>query len=1006
MIGQTISHYRILEPLGKGGMGTVYVAEDMLLGRRVAVKFLTAEPGKQHYRARFLREARSVSAINHPNIANVYDYGETADGTPFIVMELVKGETLNNLLQTGGLTLARALEIIEAVAKALAAAHQNNIIHRDIKPTNLAINERGEVKVLDFGLAKSVNGGVEDSVDGVDAQAFLATQTREGVVIGTPMYLSPEQALGGMVDARSDLFSLGSVLYECITGQPAFPGSSSADVCAKVIRDDPRPPSHLNPDVPPQLNKVTLKALAKKSEDRYQTAEEFLSALRQVRESLWDGKAVSPTASQPKASGLRTSRLMVLQNRLRHPRLLFIAFLTTLIVALLTVWAVRRQSFASRQPLPEAVHWYREGTNALREGSYFKAKRALEKAISLDNDFSLAHARLAEVLTELEYTDQAKDELLRATRSSSGPALSPSESFSLQAINLSLTGDSKSAIETYLKIVEESPAEERAAAYVDLGRAYERDGDAKKAMESYDAALGLDRQYAAAAMRLGVLNGRRLGEENTAKALGYFKMVETRHQILNDLEGMAEVFYQRGVMYMTQRKLAPARDELLQALSKAEAIDYKYQQIKARMHLSSVLCLEGDTEGAERYAEGVLEFAKANGLENLMANGFLTLGNAFLGRGELGQAQKYFDRALDIARIYKARRSEARALLTLASLASQHHSQPAKVRQYVERAVALYQQEGSRKYTMQAIALLGHASEQQSDYDAAIKAFDQQRRLAVELGDREQEALAHEGLGIALTHREEYQLALENLLRDYEISEKLALTPYIKRALLNYGNVLWRMGRYAEAQKALADARLANAKTSRADAEFLANLEIFEAQQALSQRRFKEAGEIGRKALKLSQGEYEMIAVEATYVVGLSQALAGEASSGRRLCEEALAAARRLESPRLVADALLAVAMARLEDGESSGALQAALEAREGFKGVGRQDSEWRALFVAALARRGTGDANAAQRYAEMAAELLEGLRSRLGDAYTLYLDRPDVRAAREKLNREFGLSK
>src|SRR3954470_14466546 len=156
MIGQTVSHYHILEKLGEGGMGVVYLAEDTVLGRRVAVKFLSAHDD-HHFRARFLREARAVSALSHPNIATIHDYGESATGQPFIVMEFIKGRTLSELLQSSALTLTRALEIIEAVAEALGAAHARGIIHRDIKPSNVLVNELGVVKVLDFGLAKQLH---------------------------------------------------------------------------------------------------------------------------------------------------------------------------------------------------------------------------------------------------------------------------------------------------------------------------------------------------------------------------------------------------------------------------------------------------------------------------------------------------------------------------------------------------------------------------------------------------------------------------------------------------------------------------------------------------------------------------------------------------------------------------------------------------------------------------------------------------------------------------------
>src|SRR5215213_4006931 len=159
MIGQTISHYRILETLGEGGMGVVYVAEDTLLGRRVAIKFLsdTSNTNNHHFRARFLREARAISSLSHSHIAAIYDYGETEDEHPFIVMELVEGQTLSDLLYESGLTLVRALEIIEQVAEALSEAHRHGIVHRDVKPSNVLINTRGQAKVLDFGLAKQIN---------------------------------------------------------------------------------------------------------------------------------------------------------------------------------------------------------------------------------------------------------------------------------------------------------------------------------------------------------------------------------------------------------------------------------------------------------------------------------------------------------------------------------------------------------------------------------------------------------------------------------------------------------------------------------------------------------------------------------------------------------------------------------------------------------------------------------------------------------------------------------
>src|SRR5258705_12540366 len=274
MIGQTVSHYRIIDKLVEGGMGVVYLAEDKHLARRVAIKFLTSTD--HHYRARFIREAPAISALSQPNIATVHDYGETDDGQPFIVMEFIKGEILSDLLGGQGVTLVRAVEIVAAIAEALSEAHQQGIVHRDIKPSNVGLTERGQVKVLDFGLVKHLFEQPTDSVD-LDAQTLYSTQTRSDVIVGTPLYLSPEQATGKPVDGRSDLFSLGALLYECLTGQSAFSGSSVLEIGAQIIHVTPPAPSRINPQVPRELDRVTMKALEKKAEARYQSAAELLT---------------------------------------------------------------------------------------------------------------------------------------------------------------------------------------------------------------------------------------------------------------------------------------------------------------------------------------------------------------------------------------------------------------------------------------------------------------------------------------------------------------------------------------------------------------------------------------------------------------------------------------------------------------------------------------------------------------------------------------------------------
>jgi serine/threonine protein kinase len=282
MIGKTVGHYRITAKLGAGGMGEVFLAEDMRLERKAAIKFLPAEMAADpERRQRFLNEARAASALNHPHVCVVYDVGETEDGLPFIAMEFVEGQSLDALVKHGPLEMARVVEIAEQVADALDAAHNRRIVHRDIKPANISLNERGQVKVLDFGLAKRIPTGTERR-EGTG----VFKQTQQGQVLGTPYYMSPEQALGKDLDHRSDLFSVGVVLYELATGQQPFTGSNFAEIVNKIVHAQPPAIARLNYDVPPELERITLKCLQKQPDRRYQSARELLVDLKNLRRAL------------------------------------------------------------------------------------------------------------------------------------------------------------------------------------------------------------------------------------------------------------------------------------------------------------------------------------------------------------------------------------------------------------------------------------------------------------------------------------------------------------------------------------------------------------------------------------------------------------------------------------------------------------------------------------------------------------------------------------------------
>jgi serine/threonine protein kinase len=294
MINETIGHYRILRQLGSGGMGLVYEAEDTKLGRRVALKFLLETSLRDpDATERFLREARSASAMNHPGICTIYAI-EEQDGRTYIAMELLEGQSLDKLLANGPLSIAKAAEIGIEVADALDAAHKKGIIHRDIKPANIFLTQRGNAKILDFGLAKLI---VPDSNDAETiADLETAFQTTPGTAVGTIAYMSPEQARGEVLDARSDLFSLGAVLYQMVTGALPFPGSTTAVIFGNILHTAPVSPVQLNSSVPPEFERILNKLLEKDRDFRYQVAAEVRADLKRLLRELEPGRPHSDSS--------------------------------------------------------------------------------------------------------------------------------------------------------------------------------------------------------------------------------------------------------------------------------------------------------------------------------------------------------------------------------------------------------------------------------------------------------------------------------------------------------------------------------------------------------------------------------------------------------------------------------------------------------------------------------------------------------------------------------------
>ena len=987
MIGETVSHYRILSKLGEGGMGTVYVAEDTLLGRRVAIKSLKVGSVQKHFRSRFLREARAASLLNHPHIATIYDYGETQDGQPYLVMELIDGKTLNDLLREEPLPLDRVITIIKQVTQAIAEAHRHGIVHRDIKPSNVAVNQRNDVKVLDFGLAKLIE---PDAITTQRIGEASTTHTLEGLIVGTPSYLSPEQALGMPVDKRSDIFAIGSLLYECLTGTPAFSGRSVAEILAHVIRDDPSPPSQLNPQVPTALDRITLKALHKKTEARYQSGDDLLKDLQTVELNL------SPRG--PAKQKLRSIGQTIKQLSARKgARTAALAISAVVILALIAgVWLSIQRS-RPHEPSPDAKRLYYAGLDALRDGSYVKASRLFEQALQIDSQFPMAHARLAETWMDLDYEQKATDAMLRITELVPNlSALPQLDVLSVQAITATVRRNHQGAIENYKAIVGLLPESEKATAYFDLGRAYERARDPNSAASAFEEVIGRDPRAAFAFLRLGTIYGRK---QEAAKAAAAFDKAYALYNEQGNSEGMAEVFFQRGAFLNLGDKLPEAQEQLQRAFDLALTNDNKSQQIKTLLQLGGVSYSTGDTVRAEEYATRAIELARSEQLDNLTTNGLIDIGNALFLRGEYGEAEKRFQQALEIAKLNKGRRAEARAMIMLGSLLVQQGS-GGKAVSYLEPALAFYRQGNYRRETSQALLLLAYANEQQGNNEAAFDSFNQQLQLSQQVNDQAQLAHTHAAIGLLFTHQERFTDALKHYDESYRLNKSLGLEPKTGYDLVSRGNLLWQLGHYNEARTAFGQAFEVASRRGGIDKQLLAWIYLFRARMALSEFRYDEAKAESRKAVALGSVQDKGFSVLVAYTQGLAQLQSGTMNAGVTACQKAVDIATGAGDPRLVSNAQLALAEALLASGDAANASTLALRSQQTFARLGSRHSEWRSWLIAAQVSKLQRDQKKVDEYAARAAGLLAALEGTWGASdFASYLSRPDVRRNRNQLD-------
>jgi tetratricopeptide (TPR) repeat protein len=777
-VGSQVSHYRLERLLGIGGMGQVFLARDLTLDRPVAIKFLIA-PQDEHARRRLLAEARAAAALDHPSICTVHAVVTDDEYGDFIVMAYVEGETLGTRLSRGRLTPTETMALMAPLLQALGTAHRAGVIHRDIKPHNIVLTPTGLPKLLDFGIATRV---VPESSG--DDSTTVSQSTGAGDVVGTLAYMSPEQVQGRPVDARSDLFSLGSVLYECLTGRRTFAGYSQAETIGQLLHVDPPPPSTIVEGLDPSYDLLCADMLRKVPAERFQTAEEVLGAMR----------GYSPTQ--------RTSTAAVraaMESRPSRRRWGLIAA-AAVVVALIGAGWLWRGNTALPDVDPGALRHYETGVEKLREGSYTGARSALMEAVRISPDFVQALLRLAEARAELDDGGGAQEALLRVNALMPLTSRLPAEDqLRLDALRSSVLRDHERAVSAYQQLADLAPQE--ASRWLDVGRAEEAAGRRVAAMAHFEKAVSLDGQYAAAHQRLGVLQSQG-GRSPTA--LQSLDEAIRLHRVNSNLEGEAEATLRKATVHIARRELAVAGTALARVTELAADPMYLSLRLRAQFEQARVAQFEGRVAEAESLARTALEEAMSMQMGTIAADGLRGLATTLIVAGKLSDADELFQRAIAVAVEQKAGRAEMQARLQHAALRLAENRYADAI-QMVEAPLQYFTDARYVRNEAEARSILARAHEGLENYDDARRMASDVLALAESLDDPVLTGVSLDNLAgqserlgqlpAALAFRER----LEKIHRDTNDLALLAFD-YVNRA-----DLLVRLGRGDDAEAALAE---------------------------------------------------------------------------------------------------------------------------------------------------------------------------------------------------------
>jgi serine/threonine protein kinase/tetratricopeptide (TPR) repeat protein len=972
MVGQTITHYRITEEVGRGGTGTVYAAEDTKLGRKVAVKVLSGEVASDSERVqRFVREAQAASAINHPNIATIYEIDEF-DGTTFIAMEFVEGGTLRDRIAMGPMPFPQILEIATQLSNALARAHELGIVHRDIKPENVCIRPDGLVKILDFGLAKLLPGASREKED-----AAAVALTVEGVVMGTARYMSPEQATGKPVDARTDVFSVGAILYEMTTGRPAFAGNHHLEILYAVVNSAPEPiPDELG--VPREFQEVVARALAKAAVDRYPDCgalaadlAEFAGAGTRARaipratgaspaagggaptgvaaqHTMWTSATgvVSGPAAKPRAEAPPTSIVVLpFRNTTRNPDA---DWMSAGIPEMLTSDLARVASLrvVPSERLAELMTDLKLGRDSAFDDATL---RTVGEFLSVDTIVSGSFVKLGPA-ARIDASVRRP-----ATGETVGIKAEARDEADLLNVIAHLTAEVRRAVETEgardlvttMVGVRGSQNPDAVRAYIEgLSRLHE--GSNLEAIDRFTEAIGGDDDFALAYTYLAeaLANSGRVQEarEKVHKALEKIgtlsrpdalfvtardamtsgeipRAIEALEQLTELLPNNLDAFYELAQAYEREGQW----DEAIENLERVIGLDPKF--VGALFALGRVHVKRGSSREALDFLYRALSLNTLLGNEEGRATVLNAIGLAHFGIDKYDEAVKFYNESLEIKRKIGDRRGES-ATLSNVAVALQ-------VKGDYERAVATYQEAleisedlGDDQGTAENLINMGTIHEEQGLLDEALASYRRALKLEQDLGDRMAEILCLNDIGnIYLTQAklDDAEVYFDRALdarRQIGEQKGMAVT-------LNYlGNIERVRGRYDKAMSRYLDALKITREIGWKNGE--AETRGYVASIMSAQARYPAALESWIEALRIYD-ELEDKNGIATTLAGLSkvQCALGRCEDASTSTERALALAREIGNEELVADVLLAMGRVELVREEGERALEHLTEAKE-----------------------------------------------------------------------------